>query len=94
MGFRRFRSTVLPRGHIEPPGQDSARSGGSHPPPHQPPLTFATTDAAVTIDDVIRAFATAEPLDGDAVSSLVPAGVDVEYSRGDQPAYWWLIAAE
>jgi hypothetical protein len=24
----------------------------------------------------------------------VPDGVDVEYSRGDQPAYWWLIAAE
>jgi DAK2 domain fusion protein YloV len=34
------------------------------------------------------------PLDGTAVTALVPAGVDVEYSRGDQPAYWWLIAAE
>jgi DAK2 domain fusion protein YloV len=34
------------------------------------------------------------PIDGDAVASLVPGGVDVEYSRGDQPAYWWLIAAE
>lgn len=34
------------------------------------------------------------PLNDLAVAALVPDGVDVEYSRGDQPAYWWLIAAE
>jgi hypothetical protein len=34
------------------------------------------------------------PLDGDAVAGLVPDGIELEYSRGDQPAYWWLIAAE
>jgi DAK2 domain fusion protein YloV len=34
------------------------------------------------------------PIDGAAVTALAPGGVDVEYSRGDQPAYWWLIAAE
>jgi DAK2 domain fusion protein YloV len=34
------------------------------------------------------------PLDGPAVTALVPDGVEFEYSRGDQPAYWWLIAAE
>jgi uncharacterized protein len=34
------------------------------------------------------------PLDSDGVATLVPGGVDVEFSRGDQPAYWWLIAAE
>ena len=34
------------------------------------------------------------PMDGAAVAGLAPGGVDVEYSRGDQPAYWWLIAAE
>ncbi len=34
------------------------------------------------------------PLDGDAVSALVPSGVELEYSWGGQPAYWWLIAAE
>jgi hypothetical protein len=34
------------------------------------------------------------PLDSGGVAPLVPGGVDVEYSRGDQPAYWWLIAAE
>ena len=32
--------------------------------------------------------------EGHGVAALVPGGVDVEYSRGDQPAYWWLIAAE
>ena len=34
------------------------------------------------------------PLDDDAVSALAPAGVELEYSWGGQPAYWWLIAAE
>jgi DAK2 domain fusion protein YloV len=34
------------------------------------------------------------PLAGDAVAGLAPAGVELEYSRGGQPAYWWLIAAE
>jgi DAK2 domain fusion protein YloV len=34
------------------------------------------------------------PLGDDAVTALAPDGVDVEYSRGDQPAYWWLISAE
>jgi uncharacterized protein len=34
------------------------------------------------------------PLDSGGVAPLVPGGVDMEYSRGDQPAYWWLIAAE
>ena len=29
-----------------------------------------------------------------AVTGLVPAGVELEYSWGGQPAYWWLIAAE
>ena len=34
------------------------------------------------------------PLDGDAVAALVPAGVELDYSWGGQPAYWWLISAE
>jgi len=34
------------------------------------------------------------PLDSAGVATLVPGGVDVEFSRGDQPAYWWLISAE
>jgi DAK2 domain fusion protein YloV len=34
------------------------------------------------------------PLDGAAIAALAPAGVEVEYSWGGQPAYWYLIAAE
>jgi DAK2 domain fusion protein YloV len=34
------------------------------------------------------------PLGGEQVAGLAPAGVELEYSRGGQPAYWWLIAAE
>jgi DAK2 domain fusion protein YloV len=34
------------------------------------------------------------PLHDAEVTALVPDGVEIEYSRGDQPAYWWLIAAE
>jgi uncharacterized protein len=34
------------------------------------------------------------PLAGDQVAGLAPAGVELEYERGGQPAYWWLIAAE
>jgi uncharacterized protein len=34
------------------------------------------------------------PIDGAGVAALIPGGVDLEFSRGDQPAYWWLISAE
>jgi uncharacterized protein len=34
------------------------------------------------------------PLDEDAVTALAPAEVELEYSYGGQPSYWWLIAAE
>ena len=34
------------------------------------------------------------PLEAEAVSALAPSGVELEYSWGGQPAYWWLIAAE
>jgi len=34
------------------------------------------------------------PLDSEAVATLAPAGVELEYSYGGQPSYWWLIAAE
>ena len=34
------------------------------------------------------------PLAGEQVTGLAPAGVELEYSRGGQPAYWWLISAE
>ena len=34
------------------------------------------------------------PLEPDAASALAPTGVELEYSWGGQPSYWWLIAAE
>ncbi|MDX6696833.1 MAG: fatty acid kinase [Solirubrobacteraceae bacterium] len=34
------------------------------------------------------------PLDGDSVSGLAPAGLELELSQGGQPSYWWLLAAE
>jgi DAK2 domain fusion protein YloV len=34
------------------------------------------------------------PLEQDAVAALVPDGVELEYSWGGQPSYWWLISAE
>ena len=34
------------------------------------------------------------PLAGEQVAGLAPEGVELEYERGGQPSYWWLIAAE
>ena len=34
------------------------------------------------------------PLDDDAVAALAPDGAEVELERGDQPSWWWLVAAE
>jgi DAK2 domain fusion protein YloV len=34
------------------------------------------------------------PLDADTVLALVPEGVEAECEQGDQPSWWWLVAAE
>jgi len=34
------------------------------------------------------------PLAEDAVAGLLPDGVELDFSLGGQPSYWWLIAAE
>ena len=34
------------------------------------------------------------PLDEAAVTALAPTEVELEYSYGGQPSYWWLISAE
>jgi DAK2 domain fusion protein YloV len=34
------------------------------------------------------------PLSDDEIAALAPAGVELEYSAGGQPSYWWLLAAE
>jgi DAK2 domain fusion protein YloV len=34
------------------------------------------------------------PLGEERIAALVPAGVELEYSDGGQPGYWWLLSAE
>ncbi len=34
------------------------------------------------------------PLQGEAVAALAPTTAEVELSRGGQPSWWWLVAAE
>ena len=62
-------------------------------------------EPAATLEAVLGALATdAElvtliasddvPLDQDAVAALAPAEVELEFSYGGQPSYWWLISAE
>jgi dihydroxyacetone kinase-like predicted kinase len=34
------------------------------------------------------------PLDEDAVTALMPDGVELELEDGGQPSWWWLLAAE
>jgi dihydroxyacetone kinase-like predicted kinase len=36
----------------------------------------------------------APPLDRAGVEARAPAGVEVEYHEGGQPAWWWLLCAE
>jgi hypothetical protein len=34
------------------------------------------------------------PLAGEAVAKLAPDSAEVEFSRGGQPSWWWLVSAE
>jgi uncharacterized protein len=34
------------------------------------------------------------PLGEERIAALVPAGVELEYTDGGQPGYWWLLSAE
>ncbi len=34
------------------------------------------------------------PIDADGVGELVPDGVELEFSEGGQPSWWWLLSAE
>ncbi|HEX2070102.1 MAG TPA: DAK2 domain-containing protein [Thermoleophilaceae bacterium] len=34
------------------------------------------------------------PLDEEAVAATVPGGVELDFHRGGQPAWWWLLCAE
>ena len=34
------------------------------------------------------------PVDAETIGTLVPAGVELEFSLGGQPSWWWLLSAE
>ena len=34
------------------------------------------------------------PLERAAIERLVPRGIELDYHQGDQPSWWYLIAAE
>ena len=58
------------------------------------PRTRAARVSSRSIAIATRVPGAGAPLDSAAVAALAPAGVELEYSWGGQPAYWWLIAAE
>jgi hypothetical protein len=62
----------------------------------RPDATLRATLAAVADGaELVTCIAgAAPPLDGDAVATAVPDGVELEYHQGGQPAWWWLLAAE
>ena len=61
-----------------------------------PAETLATTLAQIADGaELLTCIAGDEPpLDRAAVEARAPAGVEVEYHEGGQPAWWWLLCAE
>jgi dihydroxyacetone kinase-like predicted kinase len=55
----------------------------------------ATLDQLVDGAELLTCIAgEAPPLGQDDVEARVPAGVELEYHEGGQPAWWWLLCAE
>ena len=61
-----------------------------------PAETLATTLAQLTDGaELLTCIAgDAAPLDRAGVEASAPAGVEVDYHEGGQPAWWWLLCAE
>jgi DAK2 domain fusion protein YloV len=62
----------------------------------EPAATLATTLERIAAEAELITCIAGEraPLDRDAVEERVPAGVEVEFHEGGQPAWWWLLCAE
>jgi hypothetical protein len=62
----------------------------------EPSQTLASTLAALTDGaELVTCIAgAAAPLGEDAVAAILPAGVELDYHDGGQPAWWWLLCAE
>jgi uncharacterized protein len=61
-----------------------------------PARTLEQTLAALTDGaELVTCIAGREaPLDREAVAAAMPAGVELDYHDGGQPAWWWLLCAE
>ena len=61
-----------------------------------PAETLATTLAQIADGAELLTCIAGEqpPLDRAGVEARAPAGVEVEYHEGGQPAWWWLLCAE
>jgi uncharacterized protein len=61
-----------------------------------PAETLATTLARIADGAELLTCIAGErpPLDQAGVEARAPAGVEVEYHEGGQPAWWWLLCAE
>jgi dihydroxyacetone kinase-like predicted kinase len=62
----------------------------------EPAETLSAVLAALAPDSELITCIAGEdaPLGADQVLGLVPDGIEVEYTPGGQPSYWWLLAAE
>jgi dihydroxyacetone kinase-like predicted kinase len=62
----------------------------------EPEATLAKVLLELSADaELITCIAGAEaPLDAEQVERLGPDGIELEYRRGGQPSYWYLLAAE
>ncbi len=62
----------------------------------EPAATLETVLGALAADAELVTLIAGDgvPLDEAAVTALAPAEVELEYSYGGQPSYWWLISAE
>jgi uncharacterized protein len=51
-------------------------------------------DPEATLRGVLARLADGAELVAATITDLVPAGVEIEYSAGGQPSWWWLLSAE
>jgi DAK2 domain fusion protein YloV len=103
----RAAAEALRVGGVAPAARDDARgrfsageavgyAGGELVAWGDPAETLATTLSQIADGaELLTCIAGAEPpLDRAGVEARAPAGVEVEYHEGGQPAWWWLLCAE
>ena len=86
---------TTPRAASPPATRSATRaaswSPGATRPRRSPPRSRSIADGA----ELLTCIAGEQPpLDRAEVEARAPAGVEVEYHEGGQPAWWWLLCAE